>query len=56
MIQRAERSIQARVVIKNRPCAVNVSRRAYFGRDVGEIDLLTVEMPVAIAERMHQSL
>src|SRR6059058_2656511 len=53
MIQRAERSIQARVVIKNRLRAVNISRRAYFGRDTGEVDLFAIEMPVAIAERMH---
>ena len=53
MIQRAERSIQARVVINNRPSAVNIDRGAKFGRDTGEIDVLAIEMPVAIVEKMH---
>ena len=49
-------SIQSRVVIKNCPRALNISRRTEFLRDAGKIDILAVEMPVAITKRMHESL
>jgi hypothetical protein len=53
MVQRRERSVQACVVIKNCSGAVNVSRRAEFVRDAGKIDILALELPVAVTKRMH---
>ena len=53
MIQRVKRSIQARVVIENCSCAVNISRGAEFLRDPGKIDILAVKLAVAIVEKMH---
>ena len=52
----SERSIQAFVVIENSPRAVNIRRRADFLRNPGKIDILTIEMPIAITKGMHQSL
>jgi hypothetical protein len=56
VIERLKRSIQSRVVIENCPRAVNIDRGAEFLRDTGKIDILAVEMPVAIMKRMHESL
>src|SRR5262245_48715274 len=53
MVQRRESSVQTCVVIENCLRAVNISRCAGLLRDVGKIDILAVEMPVAITEGMH---
>jgi hypothetical protein len=53
VIERLKRSIQSRIVIENCSRTINVSRRAEFLRDAGKVDILTVEMPVAITKRMH---
>src|SRR4030095_8280499 len=53
MVQRRERGVQAGVVSEECSRAVNISRRADFLRDAGKIDILAVEMPVTITERMH---
>jgi hypothetical protein len=56
VIQRLERSIQARVVIENCSRAINIDRGAEFVRHASKIDIFAVEMPVAITKRMHESL
>jgi hypothetical protein len=43
-------------MIENCFRAVNISRRAEFIRYTGKIDILAIEMSVAIMKRVHESL
>src|SRR4026208_2265249 len=53
MVQRRKRTVQACVVIKNCCRAVNINRRAELLRHADKIDILAVQMPVAITKGMH---
>src|SRR5262249_5934687 len=54
--QRRECGIQARIMVENCSCAVDISWSAELLRDTAKIDILAVEMSVAITKGMHESL
>ena len=56
MIKRRERGIEPRIVIENCYRAVNIRWCAKFLRHPDKIDILTVEMPIAITKKMHEIL